>query len=176
MGDFKARVDPSAAPAPAGPPDRFPELVETAELLLDELSKRYVADRREAKEPLGPGEGAELARTVLVMPRTPAAGPLALAFPDSSGVVLRLGRWFVQTFPGAEDDAAELRKLVIAHVEGGLWERVRRRLGESWLETRLIGPGLTITHQAPVDPAEARAARREGFAAPVQWAPWPRRA
>jgi hypothetical protein len=164
-------------------PGRYHVLHEAAEDVLDQLTERYVVDRREAKEPLG--SGAETIRTVWLIPRNPAAGPLSIAFTDFPGVVLRLGRWFVEPLPDCgcdecEEDPAELvtdlRVRVAAHVEGGLWERVRRGLSSSWRETRLIGPGFRSSRQAPVDAAEARAARREGFAAPVQWAPWPRRA
>ncbi|AGL13998.1 DUF6226 family protein [Actinoplanes sp. N902-109] len=170
MGDFEA------LPAPAGAPAHYHDLVEAAEALLDEVAARYVADRRETKEPLGTELYADIARTVWLLPRTPAAGPLAMAFPDSSsGVVLRLGRWFTQTLPGYDDDPAELRKLVLAHIEGGLWERIQRGLTGSVRETRLVGPEITISLAAPLTPAEARAARRAGFAAAVQWAPWPRR-
>lgn len=160
-------------------------LHEAAEGILDELTERYVVDRRESEEPVGPAPGADVVRTVRLMPRCPAAGPLAIAFTDFPGIVLRLGRWFCEALPEcgcddcAEDPAelvAALRTRVLAHIEGGLWEQVRRGLAGSWLETRLIGTGLRAARQAPVDSAEARAARQEGFAAPVQWAPWPRRA
>ncbi|MEU7904079.1 DUF6226 family protein [Actinoplanes sp. NPDC049118] len=166
-------------------PGRFYVLHEAAETLLDELTERYVVGRRESKEPAGPEPGAELVRTVRLIPRSPAAGPLSIAFTDFPGVVLRLGRWFFEPLPecGCDDCdedpdelVAGLRLRVAAHVEGGLWERVRRGLTCSWLETRLIGPGLRTSRRAPIESAEARAARREGFAAPVQWAPWPRRA
>ena len=159
-------------------------LHEAAEDILDELTERYVVDRRETKEPVGPEPDADVVRTVRLMPRSPAAGPLSVAFTDFPGVVLRLGRWFLEPLPDcgcdecAEDPAVlvqDLRAQATSHVEGGLWERVRRGVKGSWLETRLIGPGLRITRQAPIDHAEARAARREGFAAAVQWAPWTRR-
>jgi hypothetical protein len=160
----------------AGRPSRI--VHEAAEDLLDELTERYAVDRRETKEPF---DGGELLRTVRLMPRNPAAGPLAVIFTDAAGVVLRLGRWFAEPVPGeavktTEQWVDDLRTLATAHVEGGLWERVRRGLSGSFAETRLIGPGFESTRQAPVDNAEARSARREGFAAPVQWAPWPRRA
>ncbi|GAA3346162.1 hypothetical protein GCM10020358_56100 [Amorphoplanes nipponensis] len=183
MGDFGSRPD-SFSPR-VSDSRRFLVLHEAAEDVLDELTARYVVDRREGKEPVGPAPDAEIVRTVRLVPRTPAAGPLAIAFTDFPGLVLRLGRWYLEVLPDcgcdecAEDPAelvADLRARVLAHVEGGLWERVRRGVTGSWLETRLIGPGLRVSRQAPVDPAEARAARREGFAAPVQWAPWPRRA
>ncbi|WP_305787868.1 DUF6226 family protein [Symbioplanes lichenis] len=155
-------------------------LHDAAEDLLDELTERYAVDRRETKEPF---DGNELLRTVRLMPRHPAAGPLAVVFNGDPGVVLRLGRWFAEPLPGADDPArstpdlvADLRVLAAAHVEGGLWERIRRGVSGSLIETRLIGPGFESTREAPVDSAEARAARREGFAAPVRWAPWPRRA
>ena len=160
-------------------------LHETAEEILDELTERYVVDRRESKEPIGPAPGADVVRTVRIVPRSPAAGPLSIAFTDFPGVVLRLGRWFSEPLPDcgcdgcAEDPAGlveGLRARVSSHVEGGLWERVRRGVTGSWRETRLIGPGLRITRQAPISPAEARAARREGFAVAVQWGPWTRRA
>lgn len=158
-------------------------LHEAAEEVLDELTERYIVDRRESKEPAGPAPGAEVVRTVRLMPRSPAAGPLSVAFTDP-GIVLRIGRWFFEPLPAcgcddcAEDPAAlvdDLRVRVIAHVEGGLWERVRRGVTGSWLDIRLIGPGVRATRHTPIDAAEARAARREGFAAAVQWAPWSRR-
>ncbi|GAA3956254.1 DUF6226 family protein [Actinoplanes auranticolor] len=183
MGDTGSRPDSfSSRVSDAG---RFLVLHEAAEEVLDELTERYVVDRRESKEPVGPAPGADVVRTVLLMPRSPAAGPLSIAFTDFPGIVLRLGRWFFEALPDcgcddcAEDPAAlveDLRSRVSAHVEGGLWECVRRGVTGSWLETRLIGPGLRTTRQAPIDPAEARAARQEGFAAAVQWAPWIRRA
>lgn len=165
-------------------PGRFLVLHEAAEQVLDELTERYIVDRRESKEPAGPTPDAEVVRTVRLMPRSPAAGPLSIAFTEFPGVVLRLGRWFFSPLPDcgcddcAEDPAVlvdELRARVTAHVEGGLWERVRRGVTGSWLDLRLIGPGLRSTRQMPLDAAEARAARREGFAAAVQWAPWTRR-
>ncbi|MFI7539728.1 DUF6226 family protein [Actinoplanes sp. NPDC049599] len=183
MGDTGSR--PDSFSSRVSDPGRFLVLHEAAEDVLDELTERYIVDRRETKEPVGPTAGAEVVRIVRLMPRTPAAAPLSIAFTDFPGIVLRLGRWFFESSPDCGcDDCAEdpvvlvedLRARVTAHVEGGLWERVRRGVTGSWLETRLIGPGLRITRQAPIDAAEARAARREGFAAAVQWAPWPRRA
>jgi hypothetical protein len=183
MGDTGSRPDSfSSRVSDAG---RFLVLHETAEEVLDELTERYVVDRRESKEPVGSAPGAEVLRTVRLMPRSPAAAPLSIAFTDFPGIVLRLGRWFFASSPDcgcddcAEDPAglvADLRAQVTAHVEGGLWERVQRGVTGSWLETRLIGPELHTTRRAPIDPAEARSARREGFAAAVQWAPWTRRA
>jgi hypothetical protein len=96
-------------------------------------------------------------------------------------VVLRLGRWYEDplTARGSDEDPDELvvhlRSRALALVEGGLWERVRRGLGGSWRETRLVGPGFSTSREAAITSSEARAARREGFAAAVQWAPWPRR-
>jgi hypothetical protein len=143
-------------------------LHEAAEELLDELVGGYVVERREGKEPYG----LETARAVWLVPRSPAAGPLAIVFAEPAAIVLRLGRWFSEQPSELED----LRRLVAAHIEGGLWEQVRRGLSGSWRETRLIGAGIEIQRQAPLDASEARSARREGFAAPVSWAPWPRRA
>ncbi|WP_306206811.1 DUF6226 family protein [Actinoplanes sp. RD1] len=171
MVEYAGRQDTHRTPNPGR------NLHEAAEELLDELTERYAVDRRETKEPAG-----EPLRTVRLVPRHPAAGPLAVIFTDGPGVVLRLGRWFTEPLPGTDDvrEAPELvaylRALAAAHVEGGLWERIRRGLSGSCIETRLIGAGLESARQAPVDNAEARSARREGFAAPVQWAPWPRRA
>lgn len=184
MGDGKGRPDPHRA-VRVGDRGRFQVLHDAAERLLDELTERYVVDRREVKEAVGPHSDAEIVRTVRLVPRHPAAGPLAITFTDFPGIVLRLGRWFAEPLPtcGCDDcaeDAAELvadlRSLSAAHVEGGLWERVRRGVTGSWSETRLIGPGLRLARQAPLESRDARDARREGFAAAVQWAPWPLRA
>jgi hypothetical protein len=168
----------------AGTPGRFAVLHDAAEALLDDLADCYMVERRETKEPLRPESGAPLVRVVRLIPRSPAAGPLAVAFTDSPGIVLRLGRWYEDHLPACGGDArdedpaelvANLRAHVAAHVEGGLWERVRRGVTGSWRETRLVGPGFSIGSSALLEAAEARSARREGFAAAVRWAPWPRR-
>ena len=157
-------------------------LHETADVLLDELAERYMVERRETKESLGPQEA--LVRMVRLIPRTPAAAPLALAFTHFPGVSVQLGRWWTQTMPACgcgncdEDPARlveELRLQSAALVEGGLWERVRRGVSGSWFETRLIGEGINCGREGPLSSWVARDARRGGFAAPVQWAPWPRR-
>ena len=168
--------------SPVTRPVRHAALHESAETLLEDLTARYMVDRRETKESLGDHTGGPLVRTIRLVPHTPAAAPLAISFSDSPGLVLRLGRWYEVALPGcgcdtcAEDPAEvvdELRTHVSALVEGGLWERVHRRLTVSWSQSRLIGPDFQAGQEAPLDRAEARAARRGGFAAPVQWAPWP---
>ena len=159
---------------------RFAALHRAADLLLDELAEQYIVERRETKEKLGP-DGA-LARMVRLIPRTPAAGPLAVAFTDYPGLTVRLGRWWVETLPawgqdvGDEDPGVSvelLRTHASALVEG--WERVRRGVGGSWFETRLISDGFNERREGQLSAQDAREARRSGFAAAVQWAPWPRR-
>ncbi|GIM95283.1 hypothetical protein Ato02nite_070760 [Paractinoplanes toevensis] len=161
---------------------RFAMLHDTAEAMLESLAERYMVERRETKELLGPTEA--LVRMVRLIPRTPAAGPLAVAFTDFPGLMVRLGRWWAEALPACGcDDCGEdpgkltevLRTQVEALVEGGLWERVRRGVGGSWFETRLIAAGFNARREGPLTAADAREARRSGFAAPVQWAPWPRR-
>jgi hypothetical protein len=161
---------------------RFAVLHGTAEALVDGLAETYVVERRETTEALS--SDGPLVRTAWLVPHTPAAAPLAVTFTDFPGVVLRLGRWYRRAMPACGCDAcdedpgalaADLRLQITALIEGGLWERVRRRLTGSWSETRLIGPDFRTAQQAPLEASTARAARREGFAAAVQWAPWPRR-
>jgi Family of unknown function (DUF6226) len=161
-------------------PGRFAVLHEAADRLLDELTEQFTVERRESKEPWG----AELVRTVRLIPRTLAAAPLALSYTDFPSVVLRLGRWYTERLPNCGCDACgeepdhlitELRAQASALVEGGLWERVRRGVSGSWSEVRLIGPDVDVGRETLLDAREARAARREGFAAAVQWAPWTRR-
>ncbi len=163
-------------------PGRFAAVQDAAERLLDELTTRYTVERRETMEPLG--EGGERVRTVRIIPRTPAAAPLAVAFTGFPGVVLRLGRWYEETLPACGCDACDeqpgdlvtdMRTQIEALIEGGLWERVRRGVTGSYAETRLVGPSFHAGRETLLDPREARAARRGGFAAPVQWAPWPKR-
>jgi hypothetical protein len=163
---------------------RFHVLHQAADTLLDELQEQYAVDRRETKEPASRQPDAPVVRVVRLMPRSPAASQLSVAFTDFPGVVLRLGRWYEDAFPSCGCDACDespddlvedLHIRVAAHVEGGLWERIRRGLTTSWIETRLIAPGFRTSRQSPVSAYEARAARREGFAAAVQWGPWPRR-
>ena len=162
--------------------ERFAALHEAADALLDELAERYVVERRETKELLGPDEA--LVRTVRLIPRTPAAAPLAISFTGLPGLRVRLGRWWVEVLPrcGCADCAEdpghlveELRVQAKALIEGGLWERVRRGVSGSWFETRLIGEGIKVGREGPLSSRAARNARRGGFAVAVQWAPWPRR-
>jgi hypothetical protein len=156
-------------------PGRYAVLHEAAGLLLDELTERFTVERRESREPL---------RVVRLIPHIPTAAPVAVIFTDFPGIKLRLGRWYEESLPNCGCDAcdeqpgelvADLRTQVSALVEGGLWERVKRGVTGSWSEARLIGPDFSAGRSNPLDPREARAARREGFAAAVQWAPWPRR-
>lgn len=159
-------------------PDRFITLHEAADTLLDDLTERYQVERRESKEP--PGLDEALARTVRLIPRTPAAAPLAIQFTDA-GLRLRFGRWWLESLPLCGCDtcaenpghlADDLRCHTSALVEGGLWERVRRGVSGSWFEARLIGEGVEADREGPLSAAGAREARRGGFAAPVQWGPW----
>lgn len=161
--------------------ERFAVLHDAAEQLLDQLSELYMVERRESKEMLGAHDA--LVRVVRLIPRTPAAGPLAVAFTDLPALSVRLGRWWTETLPacGCDDcgeDPGELIEVLStqtsALVEGGLWERVRRGVGGSWFETRLIGVGVNARREGPLTAREARDARRGGFAAAVRWAPWPR--
>lgn len=161
-------------------PGRFTVLHEAAEHLLDELTDHFMVERREAKEPLG----AELYRTVRLVPRMPDAAPLAVAFTEFPSVVLKFGRWYEESLPNCGCDACDeqpdmlveqLRVQASALVEGGLWERVRRGVGGSWSEVYLIGHDVNVRRETLLDSAAARSARREGFAAAVQWAPWLRR-
>ena len=45
----------------------------------------------------------------------------------------------------------------------------------SLFESRLIGVGINARREGQLTRADAREARRSGFAAAVQWAPWPPR-
>ena len=157
-------------------------LHDAADALLDELTERYMVERRESKEMPGPDEA--LVRMVRLIPRTPAAAPLAIAFTGLPGLRVRLGRWWTETLPEctcpdcSEDPGHlvdDLRTQARALIEGGLWERVRRGVTGSWFETRLIGEGFKAAREGLLSARAARNARRGGFAAAVQWAPWPRR-
>ncbi|MFC7529498.1 DUF6226 family protein [Actinoplanes sp. GCM10030250] len=158
--------------------DRFALLHEAAEDLLDELTDRYQVERRESKETFGLDEA--LVRTVRLIPRVPTAAPLAIHF-TGPGLILRIGRWWTESLPACPcdtcgEDPKELSEKLRIHaaalIEGGLWERVRRGMSGSWFETRLIGTGVKLNREGPLSAAGARDARRGGFAAPVQWAPW----
>jgi len=67
---------------------RFAVLHDAADALLDELTERYMVEHRETKELLGPDEA--LVRVVRLIPRTPAAAPLAVSFTNLPGLTLRL--------------------------------------------------------------------------------------
>jgi hypothetical protein len=90
---------------------RFAVLHDAAESMLDDLHERYMVERRESKELLGADEA--LVRMVRLIPRTPAAGPLAIAFTDFPGLMVRLGRWWAEALPACGcdecgEDPAEL--------------------------------------------------------------------
>src|ERR1700712_1797638 len=99
MPDSRRPTD-KAARVPAAPVSAV--LPDAAETLLDELSRRFLVERREVKEPLEDGSSI---RSVRLIPRTLVAAPLAVDFTDTPGVELRLGRWFRQSLPGCDCDA-----------------------------------------------------------------------
>ncbi len=163
-------------------PGRFAVLQDAAEKLLADLHGLYMVERREARERLGPT--GKPVRVVRLIPRTPDAATMAVFFTDFPGLVLRFGRWYEEALPACGCDACdeqpddligELHRQTSAVIEGGLWERVRRRVGGAWSETRLVGPDVNASRGSLLDARDARAARRDGFAAPVLWAPWPLR-
>ncbi|WP_412748095.1 DUF6226 family protein [Krasilnikovia sp. M28-CT-15] len=166
-------------------PGRFDLLHDAAEVLLDELTERYTVERRETREPFEGRADGPLVRIVRLIPRAPVAGPVAIGFTDFPGLTVRLGRWHELALPVCGCDTCDedpkqlvddLHREIYAHVEGGLWEGVRRRLHGSWWETRLVGPDFSQGRSGPLSGRQARAARHEGYAAAVRWAPWNRRA
>ena len=172
----------SRPPGDGSDTGRYAALHDEAESLLDELERGYLVERRETKETRA--YDGPLVRTAWLVPHTPAAAPLAVAFTDFPALVLRFGRWYQHALPACGCEAcagdpaalvADMRAQASALVEGGLWERVRRGLGGSWAEALLVGRDLRASQQAPLTAGDARRARRDGFAAAVQWAPWPRR-
>ncbi|WP_189080393.1 DUF6226 family protein [Mangrovihabitans endophyticus] len=162
-------------------PSRYAVLHDAADQLLDELTDRFMVERREAKKPLAEGP---LVRTVRLIPRSPAAAPLSIAFTEFPSLMMRFGRWYDLSLPQCGCDACdedpveligEMRTQIEALAEGGLWERVHRSVGGSVAQARLIGEEFEASQEIVLSLAESRAARREGFAAAVQWAPWVRR-
>ena len=144
--------------------------------MLDELAEGYTVERREIKESLGPEQA--LVRVVRLVPRTPVAAPVAIAFTELPGLLVRLGRWWVDAMPRSRaDDPADLvvqlRCRIDAVIEGGLWERAHRGFGIPRFQARLIGDEVDEAREGLLTPRQARDARRGGFAGAVQWAPWP---
>jgi Family of unknown function (DUF6226) len=82
--------------------------------------------------------------TVLLTPRAPEAGKLAIGFTTFPGLVVRLGHWLVEPIPvcgcdacdeTAEEGGARLGQLVDALVRGTIQERIHvPLLGDAWFE------------------------------------------
>ena len=184
MGDrWGPEGPPTEAYSRVTNPERFAPLHDVAMATLDRLESEYRVVR---EEDFGLDSRLERSRparaTVRLLPDDPLAGPLAIGFTSFPGLMVRLGRWFVEPIPtcgcDACDETAEeghrrLESFIDDLVSGRVRESVQLPLvGAAWLTTDIGGSGerarLTRT-KAKALIAETSGRRSFDYAA------WPRR-
>ncbi len=170
-------------------PERFAPLHAVAEALVWHLRDTYDVEVTEGVES-GPElrrPAGEVARSVRLQLRDPAAAPLTIVFTAYPGVFVRAGMLQGFAFPMCgcdacdstwEAEADQLEKTVLAVAEG----RFRERIGggaEPWVEYALEFPdgsssGRVPAGESPAPRVEAARARLDGNGG--GWQPWPLRA
>jgi hypothetical protein len=165
-------------------PERFAPLHDIAAESLDRLQSRYRVfreDRFGLDPKLEPGQPARA--TVRLVPEEPEGGPLTIGFTSFPGLMMRLGRWFVEPIPVCGCDACDetldegrrrMESFIDDLVSGRVRESVERpAIGPSWLVTDIGGS----RERSRVTRAQAKAMiASAGGRRSFDYAPWPGRA
>ena len=163
-------------------PDRFRPLHGFAERLLRSLEADFDVARDEGFGLDPELHGNDSARpTVRLVPRSPDAGALTIAFTWFPGLMVRLGHWFVEPVPvcgcDACDETAEerqdrLEQLVTSLTAGGFSESIELGLwGDGWLTDEMPrSSGRSRISRTRARALIARASGRRRF----DYGPWPR--
>ena len=168
-------------------PERFAPVHDFAETLLNELVFGYDVDRDEREEPeRHRNETSSLRRVVRLVPRSPVAAPLEVAFTAFPGLEVRFGRWSTERFPacgcdacGEDADSAveDFSRLVVSVVGGEFTEElsVPRVSGDGWLSSHIGSreSGAVQDRRTRMNRDMALAMLGGGPPRHV-WEPWPR--
>jgi hypothetical protein len=169
---------------------RFHPLHALALELVERLGDGYDASRSATFDALPGMTPFEHARPpVRLVPRVPAAAPIAVAFTAFPSVLVRCGRWLVESFPScgcdacaetAEGEGERLVRLLDDVVAGRFHETIAvPLLGRATLRWTLgaAGPAPGVQSSAwRVLPRAMARALAAGGPRDVRWQPWPLRA
>ncbi|MDE0432347.1 MAG: DUF6226 family protein [Caldilineaceae bacterium] len=172
-------------------PERFRPLHAAMLAIIDRLERDFEVERAEG---FGLDEklerGLDLARTdVILTPRDADAPPIAVVFTAFPGLRLRLGRWYIEPFPGcgcdacdesAEGEIERLREMVDDAVAGRFREAVEIPLlslmDSGWVEASSWSPdGRRARRRSRVDRRRALGMSGGRRRLTLNWKPWPRR-
>jgi hypothetical protein len=165
---------------------RFRALHPLAVDLLERLSAEYDVSRSEDFDLLPGMEPFEHAQPpVRLTPVVPTAAPIAIAFTTFPSLLVRCGRWLVESFPScacdacretAEEEGERLRVLLDDVVAGRFREEITiPLLGRAKLAWALGGGGAAPVRRSGgwhVVPRARARALLAGGARIVQWHPW----
>jgi hypothetical protein len=165
-------------------PERFQPLHSYLVGLITRLEADYDVERLE-----GSGLGDELERVDLVrpcvklLPRDPGAAPIAVAFTAFPGLVVRVGRWYRDTFPScgcdacdetADGEIARLTQMVDDVTAGRFREAIWLPLvGDGWQEAEFWSPCGRSSSRTLVDHSDARQMLAGSDCLRLEWRPWP---
>ncbi|MCY3898189.1 MAG: DUF6226 family protein [Caldilineaceae bacterium] len=172
-------------------PERFRPLHAAMLAIIDRLESDFEVERAEG---FGLDEklerGLDLARAdVILTPRDADAPPIAVVFTAFPGLRLRLGRWYIEPFPGcgcdacdesAEGEIERLRDIVDDAVAGRFREAVEIPLlslmDSGWVEASSWSPdGRSARSRSRVDRRRAFEMSGGRRRLALNWKPWPRR-
>ena len=172
-------------------PERFRPLHAAMLAIIDRLESDFEVERAEG---FGLDEklerGLDLARAdVILTPRDSGAPPIAAVFTAFPGLRLRLGRWYIESFPGcgcdacdesAEGEIERLRDIVDDAVAGRFREAVEIPLisfmGSGWVKARSWSPdGRRARRRSRVERRRALGMSGGRRRLALNWKPWPRR-
>jgi Family of unknown function (DUF6226) len=122
--------------------------------------------------------------SIKLVPRDPRAAPILVSFTAFPGLRVRVGRWYIDTFPScgcdacdetADGEAARLTQMV-DDVTGGrfreaIWVPV---VGDAWQESEFWSPcGRSSSSRTPIDRFRATQMLAGSDCLRFEWRPWP---
>lgn len=180
----ETREPPDEAYGRVTAPERFSVLHEAADELLSDLVERYDVGTSAADvSDFRWRGGAELARAIRLRPSRADAASLVCGFTAFPGLVVRFGKWHVQTLPHCGCDACdedpgdliqELHRDVTALVKGRFREELSRGFRPR-VSAEFVSADGSWTHGS-ARPLERSTARDLGAPGAHDWSPWPARA
>jgi hypothetical protein len=153
--------------------------------VLEQLQAAFTVERVEGYGLDSELEVGDVARpSVRLVPPDPKAAPLAIAFTTFPGLKVRLGRWYIDAFPGcgcdacaetADGEAARLTQMVDDVTAGRFREAIWVPLvGDAWQEAEFWSPCGRASSRTPVDRFHATQMLAGSDCLRFEWRPWPR--
>jgi hypothetical protein len=167
-------------------PERFAPLHDMAAEWLNRLETMFDVARVEGYGLDPELESVELARpSARLMPRNTGAAPIVVAFTAFPGVFVRVGRWYIDTFPGCGCDACgetldyeaeRLNEMIDDVTAGRFREAIQlRAIGSAWAMHEFWSSDGRSAGQSQLDRARAQQLLDGSDPLSHEWSPWPRR-